>query len=277
MEKNPNPLRQFFRQPAIYLRLPSGGKGWPKNSIDLPENGELPIYPMTAMDEITYRTPDALFNGEAVTSVIQSCVPNIRDAWQVPAVDLDSLLVAIRIASYGHDMEIDTTCPQCNEEALFNLDLRTVIDKIQAADYTKHLSIGDLDIFFKPLSYREITANSQLQFEQQKTVQVLSDINVTDENKAQQLSRMMRKMVEATVTVLAQSIREIRTRNAIVQDPKQIDEFMHNCDRSMFNQIKDHVVELREKSELRPLKMKCRSCQHEYEQNFTLDMARFFE
>jgi hypothetical protein len=86
----------------------------------------------------------------------------------------------------------------------------------------------------------------------------------------------MKAMVEATVTVLAQSVREIRTPTAVVQEADQILEFMQNCDRTVFNRIKDHAISLREASELRPLKMKCMNCQHEYEQAFTLDMARFF-
>ena len=75
MSQSVNPLKQFFRQPAIYMRLPSQGEYWPEGSIALPENKELPVYPMTAIDEITYRTPDALFNGQAVVNVIKSCVP----------------------------------------------------------------------------------------------------------------------------------------------------------------------------------------------------------
>jgi hypothetical protein len=276
MPKNPNPLSQYFRQPAIYIRLPSKGQGWPEDSIDLPANGELGVYPMTAMDEITYRTPDALFNGEAVTSVVQSCVPNILDAWHIPASDLDTILVAIRIASYGHTMDIDTTCPSCKTESQFGLDLRLVIDKIQSADYSQPLTIGDLTLFFRPLNYKEITANSILQFEQQKTAQILSDAEATDESKVQQLNRMMKKIMELTVNVLSQSIREIRTPSAVVQEHQQVLEFIKNCDRASFNKIKDHMAQMREVSELKPLDIACPSCQHKYEQAFTLDNARFF-
>ena len=108
----PNPLQRFFRQPAIYIRLPSEGKYYPDGSITIPPNGELPVYPMTAMDEITYRTADALFNGSAVINVIKSCVPNIVDPWQMPTVDVDAVLVGIRIASYGHELELESRCPQ---------------------------------------------------------------------------------------------------------------------------------------------------------------------
>ena len=90
-----NPLKQFFRRPAVYLKLPSGGLGYPEGAINLPDNGEIPIYPMTAIDEITSRTPDSLFNGVAVVELIKSCVPDIKDPWSVTNVDLDPLLVAI--------------------------------------------------------------------------------------------------------------------------------------------------------------------------------------
>jgi hypothetical protein len=72
---NSNPLAKHFRQPAIYLRLPSQGQYWPENAITLPVTGELPVYPMTTKDEITLRTPDALINGTGVVSVIESCIP----------------------------------------------------------------------------------------------------------------------------------------------------------------------------------------------------------
>jgi len=271
-----NPLQRFFRQPAIYIRLSSRPQDWPAGSIDLPTNGELPVYPMTAIDEITYRTPDALFNGEAIVSVIQSCIPNIRDAWAVPSTDFDSILVAIRIASYGHEMDIGTKCPACETEADFGLDLRTVIDNLQSGDYTQPLTVGDLTFYFRPLNYRQMTASSQVQFEQQKTLQMLEQTNVTEEAKVDRLNETMQRLLEVTVRALAESITEIRAQGTIVNDPDHFEDFLKNCDRAVFNTVRDRVVELRAASELRPLKITCPSCQHQYEQTFTLDMSRFF-
>ena len=121
-----NPLTSFMRQPKIYIRLPSNGKYWPDGSIDMPDNGELPIYSMTAKDELTLKTPDALLNGQAVVDIIQSCVPNIKNAWVTPNIDLDTLLVALRIATYGEMMEISHTVPGTSEEVTHNIDLRIV-------------------------------------------------------------------------------------------------------------------------------------------------------
>ena len=97
-ENTSNPLQKYFRQPAIYVVLPSEGRHYPPGTLDMPTNGEIPIYPMTAMDEIISRTPDALFNGSAVAQLFKSCVPNIKDPWAVPQIDIDMLFTAIRIA-----------------------------------------------------------------------------------------------------------------------------------------------------------------------------------
>ena len=42
-----NPLQKYFRQPAIYVKLPSDGKFYPEGTLEMPVNKEIPIYPMT--------------------------------------------------------------------------------------------------------------------------------------------------------------------------------------------------------------------------------------
>jgi hypothetical protein len=274
-----NPLSKFFRQPAIYIRLPSQGQGWPAGALDLPVNGELPVLPMTAIDEITYRTPDALFNGESVVSVVASCVPNIRDPWAIPTTDLDALLIAIRIASSGHNIDIDTTCPSCETESSFEMDLRNIMDRLSITDYTKSFTQGDLTFYFRPLNYREITDNSLEQFEYQKTLQALNtDTTGLDEkDKVSKLNSMMRNLIAVTVKAMSQSIVEIRTQEAVVSNRAHIEEFLSQCDRIVFNRVRDHVISLRESSELKPLSVTCPNCSHQYQQTFTLDMANFFD
>ena len=83
-----NPLAGLMRQPKIYIKLPSGGEFWPKGSIDMPENGELPVFSMTAKDELMIKIPDALVNGQAIVDVIQNCIPSIKNAWSTPNIDL---------------------------------------------------------------------------------------------------------------------------------------------------------------------------------------------
>jgi hypothetical protein len=271
-----NPLSQYFRQPSIYIKLPSGGQNYPAGTLIMPPNNELPVYPMTAIDEITYRTPDALFNGQATVNVIQSCVPGILDAWSVPSIDLDTILIAIRIASYGHDMEFATTCPACNDTSERAIDLRTMLDALRAPDYSAHIDHGDLAIYFRPLSYKNLNDNSALQYEQQKLLQIIPDSTVSEADKMTALNQAFRQLTEITIRSLAISIVAIKTPQAMVSELTHIEEFLKNCDRDLFNQIRDHVLKLREQSELQPLKLACTACNHQYEQVLTLDMASFF-
>ena len=271
-----NPLKQYFRQPAIYIRLPSNGQGWPPGTLAMPSNGELPIYPMTAIDEITYRTPDALFNGQAVIDVIHSCVPAIRDAWAAPMSDLNSILVAIRIASYGHDMEFGTTCPKCNNEDNYDLDLRSVMDQISAPDFTKTLQHGDLEIAFRSMTYREQNASNLKQFENQQLVRAIPVSDLSDEEKVRRMTEVMKDITELTVVALTNSIAHIRTPDAMVTNSTQIHEFLANCDRNLFARVRDHVIDIRKGSDLKPVNIKCTNCSNEYEQGINLDMANFF-
>jgi hypothetical protein len=277
MNQSANPLKQYFRRPSIYLRLPSGGEFWPSDALTATQNGELPVFPMTAIDEITYRTPDALFNGEAVVSVVQSCIPNIVNAWETPASDINSILVAIRIASYGHELELGSVCPACQNQGDYNLDLRTVLDQLQSPDFKHVVTHGDLQIYFQPISYRRQHETNAVQFEEQKTIQMIPGSDLPDDEKIRRLNAALKRITELTVNALKHSIAGIKTPQALVTEPEFIQEFLNNCDRQLFNQIRDHVISLRQASELKPLKITCSECSHEYEQPLTLDMASFFE
>lgn len=271
-----NPLNQYFRQPAIYIRLPSNGEFYPDGTLTMPPNSEVPVYPMTAIDEITYRTPDALFNGSAVASVIQSCIPNIKNAWAIPSIDVDTILISIRIASYGHEMEIYTKCPNCGSESDRVADLRTVIDAMKAPDYSKVLHHGDLEIYFRPMTYKDINDNNQLQFEEQRLLQAINSQVLSEEDKVRAMSESMRKITDITMKAMVLSISAVKSPNALVTESAFIQDLLLNCDRQLFNQIRDRVIEFKTAAEIQPLLIKCDSCEHEYKQPITLDMSSFF-
>jgi hypothetical protein len=274
--QQPNPLSQFFRQPSIHIRLPSGGKFYPTGTINMPPNQELPVLPMTAVDEITYRTPDALFNGSALVSVIKSCIPSIREPWAMPSTDIDAVLIAIRIASFGHGMDIDTTCPSCKHTDEITLDLRAINDQIRPGDYDKSLSIGNLEFYFKPINYKDVNQNNQVQFEQQQALRIVNSDDIEESVKVEQLNRSMKVINELTLKTIAQSISAIKTPDALVTEIEYIYEFLNNVDSKLFAQLRDYVIALKQASEIKPIELTCPECKHQYTQPFTLDMASFF-
>ena len=125
-----NPLESYFRQPAIYIKLPSNGNFWPEGSIDMGDNNEIAVYPMTARDEIIMKTPDALLNGKSTVEVLKSCCPQIKDPWMMPTLDLDTLLIAVRIASYGETMGLQTEIPVTKNQLELEVNLVNALDNI---------------------------------------------------------------------------------------------------------------------------------------------------
>lgn len=271
-----NPLKQYFRRPAIYIRLPSDGKYYDESIIEIPENQELPVYPMTAIDEITSKTPDAVFNGQAIVDIIESCIPNIKNAWGVNSIDIDALLIAIRVASNGDYMDITSKCPSCETENDYEVNLINILKTKKSVDYDQSLLLGDLEIYFRPLSYLENNKNSMKQYDIQKTLIMIEEIT-DDSEKAKLMKEAISKMNDIMITVISQTIAYIKTPETVVSENQWVLEFLSNCDRNTMKSIQDHSLKLRDSNQLKPIKLKCLACQHEYDQSLILNVTDFFD
>jgi hypothetical protein len=270
-----NPLKQYFRRPAIYLKLPSGGKMYAPGVVSIPESGELAVYPMTAIDEISAKTPDALYNGTAMADIIKSCIPDIKDPWSINSIDLDAVLIAIKSAAGGDDMSIGSQCPSCTEISDYAVNLVGILSQLKSADYEKELTINDLSIKFRPLSYKEMNEAGTGQMEAQRIFMVLEK----EENeavRAEKTQDALRFITDVTMRILSQTITHIRTPDAFVEEKEYILDFLKNCDRETYIAIRDYNANLKAQTEIKPLRIKCVHCQHEYEQPFTLNTSDFF-
>jgi hypothetical protein len=270
-----NPLKQYFRRPGIYLKLPSGGLGYEPGVIDFPESGDLPVYPMTAIDEITSKTPDSLYNGSAVVDIITSCIPAIKQPWKITSIDLDAILVAIKIATNGTEMEIETTCGECEETSKFGVNLSMVLHNFRPGDYESGLVIDQLKIKFRPLDYKSLAASSIKQFEIQKSI-ILVNSMIDGPEKEAKSNEILKTITDSTVEILVDTIDCVITPESIVNDRMFIMDFIKNTDKKTFEAIRDHSVKLRESTQTQPLHITCTQCKHEYDQPFTLNISDFF-
>jgi len=279
---DPNPLKKYFRQPKVYVTLPSNGQFYPEGTIDIPENGEYPVLAMTAKDELAMKTPDALLNGQATVDVIQSCMPNIKDAWKLPSVDLDAVLIAIRIATYGEEMEITTKVPGIGEERSFNIDLRQLLNKLVTANYDGEVPLGDMTVTTRPLTYAEFTEASLKTFEEQRIFALVNDEEISDGEKLSKFNNSFKKLTDLTVNTLTQSIVQITVGDDTVTNPAHIQEFVDNADKSFFTFITDHLDNQKKKFSIEPLKVNSTDEDVEagapkhWEVPITFDQANFF-
>ena len=272
-----NPLSGHFRQPAIYLRLPSNGQWWGPGALNLPANGEIPIYPMSAKDEILLRTPDALLNGQGLVSVIQSCCPNIVDAWKMPSVDVDAVLIAIRIATHGAEMALTTKCPHCNEENDHSADLSTILSSLKCPDFNQTLDYKDLKIKFNPQHYFTVNQNNMIDFEEQKMLNVLNSSDMDPQEKAKQLNDSLNRFYQLGIDGCTQSTEYIEMGDGIkVTEKEFINEFYQNSESTLTKAIKDRMLELAAQAKPEVMQLVCQACTKVYPLDFTFDFTSFF-
>ena len=278
MDQKPiNPLRAHFRQPAIYIKLPSRGQFW-NNGLDLPETGELPVYPMTARDEIVLRTPDALLNGQGVIDVIESCCPNITNAWAMPSTDVDALLIAIRIASYGDNMSFDTTCPHCNEEHQYQTGLSGFLDSIQTPNYNKKLVHNNIQIKLKPQDYKSLNETNQIKYEEERLLNTLAGPDVNEEIRVAEYKQHLERLVNLNAKVLVDNTEyiELTDTGTVVAEPEFISEFYFNCDADICKELRKAIEEVGKQGAIKSQIAECQSCNKTYEVPLTFDYANFF-
>jgi hypothetical protein len=280
--QGPNPLQKYFRQPKLYVRLPSEGQFYPNGALEATETGEYPVFSMTAKDELAFKTPDALLNGQATVDVIQSCIPNIKDAWSMPSIDIDAALIAIRMATYGETLTITTKVPVLGEERQFQVDLREMLDNFANLQYVSSVQIGEMTVVLRPLNYREFTKSAIQTMEEQRIFNLVNNESVSDEDKLQAFTNSFAKLTELTVGMVTQGIAKIIVGEEEVTNRNHIDEFIKNADKEFFTNITKHLEEQKSKYSLKPLKVQAgaedveKGVPQTYDVPITFDQSNFF-
>jgi hypothetical protein len=271
-----NPLSGFFRQPKIYVSLPSKGKFYPAGSLDSSADGQYPVYAMTAKDELMFKTPDALLSGQSTVELIKSCIPAILDPWQMPSIDLDFALIAIRIATYGDKMEVGCNCPHCNAENSYDVNLSNWFTIFDNFSYVDVVDVEPLMIHIRPYSYRELTKTSIKTLEQQRIFNIISDESISDEDKLEKFGKSFVKLTELTVDAIANCISSIDSPDGSVSDKEMIKEFINNCAKDMFDKVSTHISNMRDQIEFKAQDVTCGECSKEFSLPITMDQANFF-
>ena len=273
-----NPLSKHFRQPQLYIQLPSGGKYYPAGALDMPVTKEIPVYPMTARDELIFITPDALLNGQSTVDVIHSCCPNIKNAWEMPTTDLDTVLIAIRQATYGNKMDFTSVCPHCGSQNENSMDLSVLSGQIESADFEQPLEYKELTFFFRPADYKSFNDTSKENFEQQRLLQISASTELDEETKNSQFQVLFKKLMDFTVSQMTNSVTAIKTDGVTVTDREHIEDFFKNCDKDTWNAVKNHLDTLNKQSRMPEIDLVCENeeCNKEYTTPLLFETSNFF-
>ena len=243
-EQQPN-LSAYFRKEELKVSLPSKGAFYPPGSLEMDSNSEVGIFPMTALDELTLKTPDGLLSGESTYKVIKSCVPSIKDPWSMPSIDVDSVLIGIRIASYGENMKVTSIVPVTKTRQDHQINLITLLDSRKELQIDTKVMLGNgVTIVVKPSNYREMQSIRRETFEKQRLSKTITDSDMDPEAKEKEFNKIFEKLTMLNVQTLTDNIDAIITPDGTFSDMGSKQEFVNNVQLQHVNLIRKKVDEI---------------------------------
>ena len=284
MTENTNPLGKYYRQPQIYITLPSKGKYYGADVFTPTETGEIPVLPMTAKDELSFKTPDSMMSGQSTVDVIQSCVPNFKNAWKMVNFDTDAVLLAIRIATYGETMDVNYKVPVTNEDMTHTVNLPALLEDVGRTNIVDEATTKTgFKVKLAPLDYQSLSQIQTAQFEQQKIYTTVTNSALSEKEKSTQFVKSFKVLNNINFSMLVDSITEITTPDGnTVVDKAQIKDFCDNCDAKVINEIQDELARIRSQAQIKPVKLQSTEDQIKkgaptsYEVPVTFDSSNFF-
>ena len=275
-----NPLSQYFRGTSTFTGLPSCGFYNNPEDIVTSSDGEIEIFAMTTSDELLFKSPDALLNGESVAKVVQSCAPGIKNVYDLPMVDVEALLLAIRMATYGNQIDFSSECPECGHIQEFGVDIEWLLNNIVKLEPNAHVKLENkLVVNLRPYTYSSSVKAALLAFNESKFLQMLMEEELSDEEKAAKASASYKKAVELTMELLATSIVCVKDEkgNLITDDPKFIFEWLNKISRKDTVVIENKIKDLNSKGIPKEVEIECDKCQHVWKTGINVDPSHFFE
>lgn len=274
-----NPLKSLYRKKSVFISLPSDGKYYkepPKLSID----EELGVMPMTASDDIMLKSPDALFNGEALINMLHSCVPDIGDPNEIPVCDLDLILMAIKVATNGEMLEIISTCPACKKEENYEISLPALMSTSKKISTDNIVEIEDnVKVHVRPYSLRSQIKGQVQKFHNYRMQMMLND-KMPNSEKAKMFDEALIAASAISVQIVADNVLKVELPGeegtVVVDNPKHIYEWVENMENKVYEKVIDRIRSLSDSNIDMKINLKCPSCSNEYSNDLELDPVSFF-
>jgi len=279
MDNQNNPLKSYFRKPGIWIKLPSNGQFYAAKPRELNDMGEIPVYPMTAKDELLLKNADALLNGSAIGQIIRSCAPCIDDPESMPSVDLDAVLLGIRRCSYGEKLEMETY-HDCKENAKNDivLDLNHFIGAITTLENIEPIVMDTgVKIFVRPVTVKQLLHLNWVQYEQLRNIQIAEQQNIDEKTKIDLLQKSYESLTQENINIVARCVDTVLLPDGTaVTDSNMIHEWVADLSQADFKMIEKSIMSLAEKGVKKTFKVQCSHCGNEYDSQLDLNPTTFF-
>lgn len=270
-------LENFYRSKDVYITLPTKGIYY-KQQPTLSADGELGIMPMTTRDEMLLKVPDTLYNGEALFEIIKSVAPDIVDPYETLIPDLDAILIATRIASYGEEMDVQAECPHCQKRTEYGINLTNILAGLKSTEPVT-VEINGLTIEMRPNSVASITAKSIADSNSARLLVAMRENENNVDLYQAQFKESLERITAANLAVIADKITCITTPDKTqITDVQEIVNWLANVTSKTVEQINKVSAELNDSGITKKFNFTCsgEDCGKQFESGFEFNPAFFF-
>lgn len=261
MSEQLNPLLQRLQIPGETFRLPSQGLFYKDGELrEDVVDGEIHVFPMTAHDEIIFKTPDMLLSGKAIDQVFARCIPQVVKPRQLLSKDVDYLITCLRVITYGPEITLTYT-HNCEGAKLreYQVSLQTLLRQAKAIDPTTLTSV-----------YSVTMDNGQIVKLRPTVFQTILELNQRLDIKEDEmdLTAIQNNILKVMIDMI-ESVDDINDREMIAEWVMALPAGWVKFLSESIEQVSDWGVEFKAKVE-------CKDCGQVVEMPFAANPVSFF-
>jgi hypothetical protein len=276
------PTRGIFYQPGIL-----------KDGVD---PSRIAVRTLGVMDELKYRDPFLLVSGKAIAHLIHHlCGDQIEMPEEMCEIDIETILLAARLASYGSLLKVKHICTHkteegdaqtsCEHENTVQIDLHEHILRYGPIEHEERFEIVlprvGQTVYLKPVPYRttmELMRNVMTTRKRAGEIDLNDIENVLRPDTFAKYEEILNLGSDLRIKSILDCIWAVKTRSGhLIEDPAQIGPWIFelpNSDHDVINsRIAEVTADFRKISLIRYL---CGKCGAENEFNLQMNAEILF-
>lgn len=281
--------------PDVRIGLPMMKMPYPDGTFREGLNLEdIPVGVLRVLEENTYRDPFLLASGKAIPKMIRHICPDVLEPENLTEIDVEAILIAARLASFGPTMKFKHTCqnPQpvgetlCKHENELVIDLQEFILRYapfeRLPEFQLTLPRLNQSVQLKPIRYGSAVRIMLKTMEATRRADALQDQPLEGALQDEAFVKDYVGMVEHALTTDIESIRDsilyVASRDdKRVHNPEFIDQWLRSIPADQIALIRVKAQELsRVLREIGQTKYACGACGYENLVQVQLDPQKLF-
>jgi hypothetical protein len=270
-------LQDFYRHKEIYIKLPTEGK-WYTSQINLNDQNEIGIMPMSFKDEMLLSIPDSVYNGESLFEILKSILPDMENPYEILMPDVDIILLASKINSNDGEMTVDAQCSHCETQEQYSIKIVNILNQMKTINPIELELSNGLIISFKPNSLRSVTTN-QIKISEMTTILSNFDSGADRKQQHQLFQESLEKTTAANLVLIADSIEHILLPSGEkINDLQSILDWITNSDGKTVKKLQEMSAQVNNNGIDKSFKFECSNeeCGKEFSSDVEFNPTFFF-